>query len=191
MPGVGCGPCIGLPAPDTTRAEAAFVTPTFAACAGAAGTHAGPGHAPRRPLRGPSAGGSVRHLAGGGTVSVLDPHDVPGAARRRRGDRASLTATVPASGAAALGGHRPEPGLDLGHHAPVESTQVGHLPALRGARSVLALRRRLDGGHAGNGDPSPAAGQRRMPEAGHRAGTTHPAPGPRCADDGQDVFLSC
>ena len=51
--------------------------------------------------------------------------------------------------------------------------------------------RRLDGGHAGVCNPSPAVGQRCMPEAGHRAGTTHPAPGPRCADDGQDVFPSC
>ena len=40
----------------------------------------------------------------------------------------------------------------------------------------------------GNGDTSAAADHQRMPEAGHRARTTHPAPGSRCADDGQDVF---
>ena len=40
----------------------------------------------------------------------------------------------------------------------------------------------------GNGDTSAAADHQCMPEAGHRARTTHPAPGSRCADDGQDVF---
>ena len=174
MPGVGCSSCLGLSAPETAGAGSAFVASTVAVCVGAAGTHAGVGHAPRRSVRGPSTCGGVRHLAGGGAVSVFDPHDVSGAARRRRGDRASPTATAPAAGAAAPGGHRPETGLDLGHHAPAGSTQVGHLCALRGTGSVLALRRRLDGGHAGVCNPSPAVGQRCMPEAGHRAGTTHP-----------------
>ena len=74
MPGVGCSSCLGLSAPKIARAESAFVASTIAVCVGAAGTHAGVGHAPRRSVRGPSTGGGVRHLAGGGAVSVFDPH---------------------------------------------------------------------------------------------------------------------
>ena len=82
-------------------------------------------------------------------LPVLPAHDVPSAARRRRGAGTSPPAPPPSGRAAAAGGHGPQPGLDVGHHPPGGAAQMGDVSALRGPRSVFALRRGLDGGHPG------------------------------------------
>ena len=63
----------------------------------------------------------------------------------------------------------------------------GDLSAVCRARSVFALRRRLDGGDPGERRPRPAPDPGRLPDASHRAGPADPAPGPGRADDRQEL----
>ena len=59
---------------------------------------------------------------------MLDPDDVSRAEGRRGSERTPTATTPSSSGATPTDGHLAQPGLDLGHHAPTRSAEVGDLP---------------------------------------------------------------
>jgi putative transposase len=71
---------------------------------------------------------------------MLDPDDVSRAEGRRGSERTPTATTPSSSGATPTDGHLAQPGLDLGHHAPTRSAEVGDLPPLRRAGSKKLIR---------------------------------------------------
>jgi len=70
-------------------------------------------------------------------------------------------------------GHRPQPGLVLGHHEAERPRDVVVLLPLRDPRHLQPLCRGLDGGPAGSGGAGPAADRRHPGQAAHCPGPTH------------------
>ena len=68
------------------------------------------------------------------------------------------------------------------------TSKMGDLSPLRGVGSVLSLRRGLDGRQKGERHAGQAAYYQCMRQAGHSTRATDTAPGPRRADESQDVF---
>ena len=71
---------------------------------------------------------------------------------------------------------------------PTRSAEVGDLPPLRRAGSLLALRRGVDGGFPRERHTGQEADPRRLSEARCRARSAYAPPGPWCPNDSQDLF---
>ena len=111
--------------------------------------------AARAALRGPGAGGGLRHAARRGPLPVLGAHDVPHPGRERRGARAARPAPPPALRRARAAGHAAERAVELGHHQAAGPGEVDLLLPVRDPRRVQPLRGGLDGGRTASPRGSP------------------------------------